>query len=133
MEKISDTAQEIVMMNIKINDNTYQVPAGVVHAFKKLEEEIKSEQKAHAKTQELYENLKGVNSASMAQHILYNLAEGLPPKKFEREKWGVEPSFNKEYTCLIEDAYNNPAFRSIALQRIMQGICGRKNNGENFK
>ena len=133
MEKISITAQETRIMNIAINGNTYQVPAGVVHAFKKLEEEIEKEQKAHAKTKERYENLKGVNLAPMAQHILNNLAEGLPPKKFEREKWGVEPSFNKEYTCLIEDAYNNPAFRSIALHRIMQGIAGRRNNGESYK
>ena len=133
MENISKTAQEIRIMNITINGKTYQVPAGVVSAFKTLEEEVKKEQKAHAKTQELYDNLKGVNSESMALHILNNLAEGLPPEKHERKKWGVDASFNKEYTCLIENAYNNPAFRSIALQRIMQGIAGRKNNGENYK
>lgn len=133
MENISKTAQDIRIMNIAINGKTYQVPAGVVYAIKELEEEIEKEQKAHAKTKERYENLKGNKLESMAGYILSNLAEGLPPTKFEREKWGVEPSFKKDYTCLIEDAYNNPAFRSIALQRIMQGIAGRRNNGENYK
>ena len=140
MGVISNTAKEITMQTICIDNKEYQVPGGVVRAIGKLEDELKREQKARDEMAEKYADLLNKDIDQVAWRVMVNLADGvLPsrPSKYGREK------FEKHASVLVHDinfyektdTAGNPVFeyRAEVLSRVRSALQGRTNKGSQFK
>lgn len=129
------TAQEVIMMTLTIDGNQYQVPSGVVSAFKKLETELKKERKATEQATAKYKELSQLNSGKLAKRIMYNLADGNQPKPIERINGlgYAQTKYDKNDSCLRHNTHYFPAFEEEVLKRIIRAIDGRNNKGEEFR
>lgn len=129
---------EAVYKTIRIDEHEYQVPEAVASHLEKLADALAEEKAQRAKEYDKLQKVASKDFNIVADRIMLNLNEGLPPMgasrwsraKFERDNrclaFSIDETFGKV------DAYGNPKFDfgDEVKRRILAALMGQTSSGE---
>lgn len=132
---------EAVYKSIRIDEHEYQVPEAVASHLEKLADALAEEKAQRAKEYDKLQKVATKDFNIVADRIMLNLNEGLPPVGASR--WS-KAQFEHDNRCLAfsidetfgkADAYGNPKFdfRDEVKRRIMSALLGQTASGEEYK
>ena len=132
---------ETVYKSIRIDEHEYQVPEAVANHLEKLADALADEKAQRAKEYDKLQKVATKDFNIVADRIMLNLNEGLPPMSASR--WST-PKFEHYNRCLAfsidetfgkADAYGNPKFDfgDEVKRRILAALMGQTANDEEYK